>query len=90
MAKYKITETYTPDDRDLERGREEIEFTCDSQSPFEIVAAGLRALDRDPRDYDTLKDELDDQEYELDGCYEFLDFSNDGEYHWEVEAINAD
>src|SRR5262249_61336084 len=44
MAKFQIKETYTPDDPNLERGREQGEFYTASDNPIQIMKAGLAAL----------------------------------------------
>jgi hypothetical protein len=93
MAKFRITETYTPDDRNLERGRERGEFYSDSDTPTQIMKAGLAALGHDEfadefagEIEEQLKDECFFDIWEDNG-WEITLRANDGEYHLTVEQL---
>src|SRR5262249_40302506 len=93
MAKFRIKETYTPDDRALECGREQGEFYTDSDQPTEIMKAGLAALGHE--DFaeefageieEQLKDECFFDIWEDNG-WEITLSANDGEYYLAVEQL---
>jgi len=93
MAKFLIRETYTPDDRNLERGREQGEFYTDSDQPTQIMKAGLAALGHDEfadefagEIEEQLKDECFFDIWEDNG-WEITLCANDGEYHLAVEQL---
>jgi hypothetical protein len=93
MAKFRIKETYTPDDPNLERGRERSEFYSDSDNPIQIMKAGLAALG-----HEEFAGEFEDEIVEQLKGENFLDdwnenswavtlSANDGEYHLAVEQL---
>jgi len=93
MAKFQIKETYTPDDPNLERGREQGEFYSDTGNPIEIMKAGLVALGHEEF-VDEFAGELADQlksDHFLDdwneNSWEVTLCVNDGEYHLAVEQL---
>jgi hypothetical protein len=93
MAKFRITETYTPDDRNLERGRERGEFYLDSDNPTAIMRAGLVALGHEEL-ADEFAGEIEEQlkdecffDIWADNGWEITLCANDGEYHLSVEQL---
>jgi hypothetical protein len=93
MAKFRITETYTPDDRNLERGREQGEFYTDSDQPTQILKAGLAALGHEEfasEFADEIEEQLKDEcffDIWGDNGWEIALSANDGEYHLAVEQL---
>jgi hypothetical protein len=90
MAKFRIKETYTPDDPNLERGREPGEFYTDSGNPTEIMKAGLAALGHEEfagefadeqLKGERLSDDWNENGWEVTLC------AKDGEYHLAVEQL---
>jgi len=97
MTKYKVLETYTPDDPQADRRRKTVEFESDSTNIVELAIAARQAcigpspsrvaksnMVRHLSDSD-LPGQLADQE--MSG-FEFLVFGNSGEWCLEVEAVN--
>jgi hypothetical protein len=93
MAKFQIKETYTPDDPNLERGREQGEFYSDSGNPIQIVKAGLAALGHEEftsEFADEIADQLKGENFLDDwneNGWEVTLCANDGEYHLAVEQL---
>jgi hypothetical protein len=93
MAKFRITETYSPDDRNLERGRERGEFYLDSDNPTAIMRAGLAALGHEEfasEFADEIEEQLKDEcffDVWEDNGWEVLLSANDGEYHLAVAQL---
>jgi hypothetical protein len=93
MAKFRVTETYTPDDRNLERGREQGEFYSDSDQPTQILRAGIAALGHEEfasEFADEIEEQLKGQNFLDDwneNSWEVLLCANDGEYHLAVEQL---
>lgn len=81
MQQWRITETYTPDDRSQDRQRQFADFSAPPCSTgLKLMMLGLTALGRDPLEF---KAELDEW-FESDEIYDFLSHSNDAEYYWEL------
>jgi hypothetical protein len=93
MAKFRIKETYTPDDPNLERGREQGEFYTDSGNPTEIMKAGLAALGHEEfasEFADEIEDQLKGERFSDDwkeNGWEVTLCANDDEYHLAVEQL---
>jgi hypothetical protein len=93
MAKFRIKETYTPDDPNLERGREQVEFYTDSDQPTQIMKAGLAALGHEEfagEFADEIEEQLKGENFLDDwneNSWEVTLSANDGEYHLAVEQL---
>jgi hypothetical protein len=93
MAKFRIKETYTPDDPALERGREQGDFYSDSEQPTPIMKAGFAALGHEEfasefadEIADQLKGECFLDDWNENG-WEVTLCANDGEYHLAVAQL---
>lgn len=81
MQKWRIRETYTPDDRNQDRQRLFADFSAPPCSTgLALMILGLAALGRNPLEF---KGELDEW-FESDEIYDFLSHHNDAEYYWEL------
>jgi hypothetical protein len=93
MAKFLIKETYTPDDPNLERGREQGDFYSDSDQPTQIMRAGLAALGHEEfasEFADEIAAQLKGENFLDDwneNGWEVTLSANDGEYHLAVEQL---
>jgi len=100
--KYKVLETYTPDDTHSDRTRKNGEFESDSTDLLELaLLARIACYDKWDEEFaeetkDNIRrrlresdvaDQLADQELE---AFEFTLFGNSGEWCLEVEAFDAD
>lgn len=94
--KYKVLETYTPDDPQADRRRKTVEFESDSTDIVELAILARQAcigpnpsrvaksnMVRHLKDSD-VADQLADQETE---GFEFIVVGNSGEWCLEVEAV---
>lgn len=81
MAKFEVTETYTPNDLGQDRNRLTIEFFCDSDDEAAIMQQALRACDHE---------EYADEGLTLDEgvCNEATIATDSGEYHYKVERLS--
>lgn len=94
--KYKVLETYTPDDTHSDRTRKNGEFESDSTDLLELALLARVACYADPVSEitkDTIRSRLRDSnvadqlaDQEISG-FEFLIFGNSGEWCLEVEAV---
>src|SRR6516162_2332847 len=93
MAKFRIKETYTPNDPNLERGREQGEFYSDIGNPTEIMKAGLVALGHEEFEEEfagQIEEQLKGENFLDDwneNAWEVTLHANDGEYHLAVEQL---
>ena len=98
--KYKVRETYTPDDPDADRRRQEAEFESDSTDLVELAFLAKKAIHslnesladgawcvaiRYAMEHSDVADQVADQEA---SAFEFLMFGNSGEWATTVEAEN--
>lgn len=93
--KYKVRDTFTPDDPDKDRSRQEAEFESDSTDLVELAFLARRAIHNLPDEsladdairgalkYSDVAGQLEDQE---PSAFEFLIFCNSGEWSTIVEA----
>jgi hypothetical protein len=93
MAKFRIKETYTPDDPNLERSRDQGEFYTESEQPTQIMKAGLAALGHEEfagEFADEIEEQLKGENFLDDwneNGWEVTLCANDGEYHLAVEQL---
>ena len=93
MAKFSVSETYTPDDRKSPRNTENSEFHTDSKDPVEIAKAAMGCFGHDDffEEFEAeVKDQLKDQKWSDDpdeNGFEFSFYTNDGEYAYDISQL---
>lgn len=96
MQRYHVRETYTPNNAELDRSREEAYFEADSRDIVAVAKAAMAAFE-----HEDLCDEYEDDDdlrYAIveDGCikaggpmaFHFDNWANDGRYDWHVRPVH--